>query len=98
MPITGPLEAHTLAHTFNNMAGEVQTLVASLTQAQAALQIEKERAEKERLAREEQEKEWREQSKKEVEKCIRDTGGIEPLRYAENLSEEDVWEDFYGED
>nr|WP_315229192.1 EAL domain-containing protein [uncultured Albidiferax sp.] len=45
MPITGPLEAHTLAHTFNNMAGEVQTLVASLTQAQAALQIEKERAE-----------------------------------------------------
>nr|WP_315205468.1 EAL domain-containing protein [uncultured Albidiferax sp.] len=45
MPITGPLEARTLAHTFNNMAGEVQTLVASLTQAQAALQIEKERAE-----------------------------------------------------
>ena len=29
---------------------------------------------------------------------IIDTGGIEPLRYAENLSEEDVWEDFYGED
>ena len=45
MPLTGPLEARTLAHTFNNMAGEVQSLVASLTHTQAALQIEKERAE-----------------------------------------------------
>ncbi len=45
MPVTGPLEARTLAHTFNNMAGEVQTLVASLTRAQAELQNEKERAE-----------------------------------------------------
>ena len=45
MQVTGPLEARTLAHTFNNMAGEVQALVASLTRAQTALQIEKERAE-----------------------------------------------------
>ena len=45
MQVTGPLEARTLAHTFNNMAGEVQSLVASLTHTQAALQVEKERAE-----------------------------------------------------
>jgi diguanylate cyclase (GGDEF)-like protein/PAS domain S-box-containing protein len=45
MALTGPLEAHTLAHTFNDMADEVQTLVASLTRTQAALQAEKERAE-----------------------------------------------------
>lgn len=62
------------------------------------IELEKERAEKERRARKKQEKKWRKQSKKEVEECIRDTGGIEPLRNAENLSPEDVWEDFYGED
>ncbi|WP_367849288.1 putative bifunctional diguanylate cyclase/phosphodiesterase [Rhodoferax sp. WC2427] len=45
MQVAGPLEARTLAHTFNNMADEVQSLVASLTQTQTALQIEKERAE-----------------------------------------------------
>ena len=45
MQAIGSLEARTLAHTFNNMADEVQTLVASLTRAQSALQVEKERAE-----------------------------------------------------
>jgi diguanylate cyclase (GGDEF)-like protein/PAS domain S-box-containing protein len=45
MEVTGPFESRALALTFNNMANEVQSLVASLTQAQTALMNEKERAE-----------------------------------------------------
>ena len=45
MAVAGPLEARTTARTFNGMASVVQSLVASLTDTQAALQAEKERAE-----------------------------------------------------